>query len=208
MIAVSVLLILLTLVVLALSYFDFRGQRKKCQKYPLYQLRDDIILALVEEGKTDSLLKTYDIVNKTIERLHVFNFSFFINLNVEILREIFERTKNGKSIDPKYELNKYEIKFVSYIMCVARKNSLLIHCASTKIGKFFLLMPVIVRFFGKHRSLILAESKNTAPKQKLSSKRKAKESQVASNQTICRHDVISSLEDYALLARDPRFAAC
>jgi hypothetical protein len=144
--AIGVLILLVSAVLVFFPLRFFRTQRKVCQKYPFYQLRDEIIKGIViaKEEDRSELLGLYGRANLVISKIKKLNFKFFVEVMTLFIEDIMEK-KLGKIKEEKQGLNDLEKKFVSLVILAARQNSYLLRIAMTKFGYMILFTPAIIR---------------------------------------------------------------
>ena len=158
MTTVSILLVFSSLSLIVWQAVYFRRQRNKCQKYPFYKLRDDIVWHLATSDPGRHGLDVYDLVNWSISRLKYFNFAFHAEMITQITHAFIEKGYNGgfdptqfKRQEKPFELQPFESRFVRLVLSTARNNSILIRLSTTHFGYVVLIAGSFPRAFSRFR---------------------------------------------------------
>lgn len=162
MIAFGWFLIAVTLIVVVAQLLYFRRLRKQCEKYPFFILRDEVIEALLTEGATPELLRTYEVSNRLVNELSKFNFRYHAKAMTDFIHSLVEEAYSA-GFDPKMvarraaKLHPLQVKLGRQIINTASKNNFLINLAITPIGTRLLMratFPVVwIRFLRNHPEL-------------------------------------------------------
>ena len=159
------LIIAISLAPCIYAWLFFRKQKAICQKYPFFSLRDKIILEIVNSDTPEPLMKTYDLINFVAAKLKVsiFGIKFFVDVMAEKLSSMIEKQFQLALKSPLHEiekvkLNKFQKELAELILMAARKNSLLLKIAMTRIGFRILFLPIAIKgcyqILKRHRHLV------------------------------------------------------
>ncbi len=146
MMDIGFLILLMSALLVFFPLRFFRTQRKICQKYPFYQLRDEIIKGIVtaKEENRSELIDLYTRANLIISKIKKLNFNFFVEVMTLFIENIMEK-KLGKIKERQHGLNDLEKRFVLLVILAAKENSFLLRIAMTKSGYVILFAPAIIR---------------------------------------------------------------
>ena len=144
MTTIAVILLLVTGGVLIAEAIYWRRQRKVCEKYPFYTLRDEVIWRIAQtETPHPDLLAIYEWINTAINELNRFDFRYFAKSIVELVHKVAEKGyacnfdpnrdwipdgPNHAKIDPLLR------KIAEQVLVTAKRNSPLIRIAVSPIG--------------------------------------------------------------------------
>jgi hypothetical protein len=163
----TILAILLLSVSAALLLYElryFRRQKRVCQKYPFFKLRDDIIWAIVSEENGERYVSLYEKLNRLIERLKVLNFTFYSEVIASVLsKQLDEAYQNGFKLPSKQsksevpQFDEFTKRLVNLAVFTAKQNSLLLRLALTRLGyRLFVTAAItraLIRFLRTHPEL-------------------------------------------------------
>lgn len=154
------MLILLMLVASCSAYITFsflRSQSNMVKKYPFFELRDEIVYSLIENGNDVELSKRYKAIQHIVTDLKKINFNFFVEATAEIIRPLLDADAKRKAKSQYEKLSentkKIDAKFLKLLMQTGRQNSLLLRFAMTKPGRYVLLAPVFFHLYKKHPNI-------------------------------------------------------
>ena len=159
----ALLLIIASFWIIFRDWKFYKKQKKKCNTYPFYKLRGEIVSNIILTGDYDKYKGIYEISNDIISHLKKFNFRSFTYALDNFLMNFLE--KKYKGIDHKKpEMCKYSKQLAKLIMVQAKKNSLLLRITLSDLG-FYIIIPIItfkvfLRFIDRHPDLL--ERKRTA----------------------------------------------
>ncbi len=158
------MILFILLPIFALLYFEYRYfkyQKKECEKYAFYKVRDNIISDIILNGKSE-YYKDYVKINNSIRNFRAIDFKFYSKATATALDSIIEQLYNKKP-----DINNPKLKhwkeFVLLMISYGRKNSFLIRLVTTKKGKKIFLythfITAIIRFIKKHPELLKKNNK-------------------------------------------------
>gem|GEM_PF-5091667 len=140
--------------------FNFiRKKRKEIQRYPYFQLRDEIIMSIYEEKDPHKFNSVYELVNFSINNLKHYKYNTYSKAIDRYLNTFFDNfVRNNFIIVDKnndYEkLSPQEKKIGELLINTAKENSFLLRLATTKLGFNIMFtykfIPRLIRTILKH----------------------------------------------------------
>ena len=128
----------------------FKKEKMKCAKYPLYGLRDKIILEIIRNPRqANDLMPAYDMINRIVHLSDRFNYRLISGA----ITEFTERKLKAGKVNPR-KLSPFEIELGWTIIHMARRNSLLLRLATSKYGMPVLIFPVVHGVFNHFTKLL------------------------------------------------------
>jgi hypothetical protein len=172
---------IISLIILSASFYSiwlqyrfFSMQKRKCQKYPFFRLRDKIILSIVQSEDSKSNLEIYKHVNGIIEKLKFLSFSFYSEALTVYFGKIIEDVyRNNSSFCPssaaklsEVTITEFEKEFIYLIIHTAKENSLALRLSMSKIGYRLLvtssLIKALKRFLANNPEMLAKKRKKLA----------------------------------------------
>lgn len=150
----AVLILVVTFVSIYVPATFYHKEKKKCQKYAFYRLRDDVIWAIATIDEPQRYIESYDRINAVVSFLHRLTLRSFLGAQAEMLANILtEALVEGKEPSPPRmpELNEFDERYLDLTLEAAKKNSLLLRFAMTKAGYQFFKAPIFVSGFMKFK---------------------------------------------------------
>ncbi|MGB7991815.1 MAG: hypothetical protein WCF44_20625 [Candidatus Methylophosphatis roskildensis] len=145
--------------------FYFRAQKEQCEKYPFFELRDEVIWELVHSGESPALSELYSAINSIIHNLNHFDLKFFAKALTFTMHHGLERQYCGSPADWKREreqMHPLMVRCLGLIVATAREHSVLVRLALTKHGSRILMtasVPVVIMRFLKDHPEIFERAK-------------------------------------------------
>lgn len=157
--------VMATLVLVLLQDFIFfRRERRTCQKFPLFKLREDILWEMCQSKDFKTLEKSYDTTNAIIKYLHDFDigFAFYSMAMQRVYGDLIKFIYSNKGqLTPEkltaaflQERNDYDLRLHEIVLQTIRKNSLLMRLSITKPGAWIFdrihRRIAVIRFLRNH----------------------------------------------------------
>jgi hypothetical protein len=153
MIMIAWMLVVATVIVLSWQFAYFHRQKRECEKYPFFELRDEVVLRLVQEGDKKPLLEVYRQINSAVHELHRFDIRFFAGAMASFVHELAENGYRCGFDQSKDWTGKREAippltrQYAQLVIKTARANSFLIRFAMTRLGtRLFMKASIPVAF--------------------------------------------------------------
>jgi hypothetical protein len=164
---VAILILVITSITIYIPVRFFREQRRKCQKYQFYKLRDEMVWEIINSDDPQHYAESYERINDSVGILHQFTLRLFLraqaerfaNYLTEALIERREPTLARKWAD----LNDFDKRYLELLGKTAQQNSLLLRFAMSKVGYKFFTAPVLIsgymKFSRRHRVKVVGRIK-------------------------------------------------
>lgn len=149
---IAVLILVVTFASIYIPSRFYRNEKRKCQKYAFYRLRDDVIWAIVTTDEPQRYVESYDRINSVVSFLHRLTLRSFLGAQASMLADMLtEALVEGKESSPPrvLEFNEFDERYLDLTLEAAKKNSLLLRFAMTKAGYQFFRAPIFVGGFMK-----------------------------------------------------------
>ena len=135
---ISIVVLLALLVYLYKVHEFFRTQKKICDTYPFYRLRDRVVWSIAQQGEvTPEYERIYRLLNRIVHHTDRLGWRFISEVAQEVVHAVLEGRQAGEQPTP------LEIDLVKLVVGSARSNSLLVRLALTRFGPIFLMYPIL-----------------------------------------------------------------